>query len=527
MKSTHFLKALSLSVAALALNAGTAHASTVGIYGGGSTLAYLIYDTMGQCVGVQNAGTPGAGPNNPGGTVAMNPDTANATTLGCASPLDTAHEYLFTATGSGAGLSALIANSATTSGTKTGTLAVDSTNGFGAYPYPSWQLTFSDAPLETLDALGSATTYLADYTTALKAKRGQVWQIPVTAVPVGLPYNLPSATFGTTFYGAAASTVPVSNGVGGPSANVPKFDLSTDMVCYIWTQKDHKGNPVAGTYTWDNPIFYGAKKATKAAPISNMDSNLVQSSVTGLPIQPIARSDASGTTYLFTLWLSKNCKGATPTNGFSTPATLVTWPSFVLATGNGGGDLVNKVKALNGAIGYSTPDGILPAKAGTVPAAFLAVPKAKVTDNPPIFLYPNPQSALLAETGITVPTKITAKSWGTTLTKKFFKAAAVNAGYSITGLTYMMGYTCYVNDTTNDEYTGVKNLVSFLADPKTSTLLTNNGFAPLSATNYTSEVGTVLANITGVSATPVVSGKKTITGPKACKLFTTDAHDYQ
>ena len=512
MKSTHFLKALSLSVAALALNAGTAHASTVGIYGGGGTLSYLIYDTMGQCVGVQNSGS--------------NADTLKATALGCTSPLDTAHEYLFTATGSGAGLAALVGNTATTAATKAGTVATDLGNGLGAYPYPSWQLTFSDAPLETLDAIGSANTYLADYTNTLKTKRGVAWQIPVTAVPVGLPYNLPSASFGTTFYGAAVSSVTVQNGVGGPSATISKLDLSTDAVCYIWTQKDHKGNAVAGTYTWDNAILYGAKKATKAAPITNIDSNLVQSSVTGLPIQPIARLDASGTTYLFTLWLSKNCKGYTPA-GYSVPATLVTYPSFVLGTGNGGGDLVNKVKALNGAIGYSTPDGILPAKAGTVPAAFIAVPKTKVKDFPPTFLYPNPQGALLAETGISVPTKITAKSWGTTLTKKFFKAAAVNAGYSITGLTYMMGYTCYVNDSGNDEFTGVKNLVSFLADPKTSTLLTNNGFAPLSAANYTSEVGTVLANLAGVSATPIVSGKKTITGPKACKLFTTDAHDYQ
>lgn len=511
MKSTHFLKALSLSVAALALNAGTAHASTVGIYGGGSTLAYLIYDTMGQCVGVQNSGS--------------NPDTAKATALGCTTPLNSAYEYLFTATGSGAGLAALVANTATTSATKSGTVAIDAGNGFGAYPYPSWQLTFSDAPLETLDNIGSTTTYLADYITALKTKRGQAWQVPVSAVPVGLPFNLPSATFGTTFYGAAVSSVTVSNSAT-VSATVPKLDLSTDMVCYIWTQKDHKGNAVSGTYTWDNPIFYGAKSSAKTPKITNYDSNLVASSVTGLAIQPVKRSDASGTTYLFTLWLSKNCKGYT-TAGYSTPATLVTFPSFITLTGNGGGALVGTVQANNGAIGYSTPDALLPAKSTGAPAAFLAAGKSKVTDAAPTFLYPTPANTVLAETGVTVPTKITAKAWGTSLTKKFFKAATVNTGYAITGLTYAMGYTCYVNDSAKDEYTGVKSFVNFLSDAKTSTLLTNNGFAPLTAANYTSEVGTVVANLTGVSATPVVSGKKTITGPKACKLFTTDAHDYQ
>jgi hypothetical protein len=68
--------------------------------------------------------------------------------------------------------------------------------------------------------------------------------------------------------------------------------------------------------------------------------------------------------------------------------------------------------------------------------------------------------------------------------------------------------------------------VNFLGTATASTVLTNSGFAPLSSTNYASEIATVTANLTGVSATPIVSGKKTITGPKACKQFTTDPHDY-
>lgn len=504
------LRFLAFSTAAIALHSAPALASVTAIYGGGATMTYAAEDVFGQCVGVPNSGS--------------NPDTAKALAAGCTAPVNPSYEYLLSAVSSGPALDAFIANTASTTATKGGTVATDAGNGFGAYPYPSWQFSFSEAPLDSLTSLGATTTYLSAYTTSLKAKRGQPWQIPVAAIPVAIAYRLPTAQFGTTFYGSAVSSVTVSNSAS-VSATVTKLDLSTDALCYIWTQANAKGSAVSGTYTWDNPIFYGT---TAKGKITNYDSNLVQSSVAGLAIKPVVRSDAAGATYLFALWLSKNCKGYS-TAGYSVPAASVTFPSFVTAVGlagNGTSGQLSLITANNGAVGYITPDTVLPAKAGGLPAAFLLAGKSKVTDTAPLFEYPTPANTLTAETGIAVPTKVTAKPWGAKLEKTFFKAAKVNSGYPITGLTYIIGYTCYVNDSSKNELVGVQAYLNFLGTTTASSVLTNSGFAPLTQANYTSEIATVNADLTGVSATPVVSGKKTLNGPKACKQFTTDAHDY-
>jgi len=532
MKTTQFgLKALSLSVAAIALHAGAAQAGTVGIYGGGSTLSYTVDDVIGQCVGVQNSGSP-----------ITNPDSAKATATVCGgtAPLNSSYEYLLSGTGSGAALTALTTNTPTTAAAKSGEAYIDSANGFGAYPYPSWQLSFSDAPLDSPDPAtvtgvvpgstatqsATGTSYLAEYTSTLKSYRGQLWQIPVTATPIALPYHLPNASFGTGFYASSVPSVTVSNSAT-VSATVPVLDLSTDMVCYIWTQHTSgaKGIKVPGNYTWDNAIFTGVK--TASGVIKSFDSNLISSSVTGVPIQPVVRSDASGTTYLFTLWLSQHCQAGYAAAGYSTPATLVTWPSFVTAdglTGNGGGGLSTTVLANNGAIGYITPDTILPAKSGANPAAFvLAGPDtpATVGQTSPSFLYPNGQNTSLAESGVSLPTGILATSWGTKLNTKFFLAAAKDYGYPITGLTYVMGYTCYDDDTTNNTYAGVEAYLNELATVAGGSLFKNNGFAPLTSADYASAVTIVEKDLKGVLAVGVVNKKGVVTaaGPAACNEF--------
>ena len=546
--STISLKALSLSVAALALNAGVAHASTIGIYGGGSTLSYVLDDQVGQCVGLNNATY----------------SSDKATGLTCTN--NAAYEYLFAGQGSGSALIAL-----TTNFNSVGQNAVenppggspgyaknyhDTATGLGPLTstttpgYPSWELSFSDAPFDTLDPISlSGLTFAAEYApsstqitnayfpsgfVSLAKYRGAIWQIPVTATPVALPYNLPSAAFGSGFYDSnATATVTTGSGSSTHTGTVTELDLSTDMVCYIWTQNNAKGTlttATAGTYTWDNAIFSG--KTVKSGTITNVsafDSNLIKANVAGLAIQPLMRPDASGTTYLFTLWLSKNCKNYT-TAGWGAPSVLPTHPTFVALSGSGSGGMQNSVKGLSGSIGYLTPDKVAPVS-GTIPAAFVQIPNNIPTgSNKSSFLYPTSGNTALAETGVALPTAITATKWGTALNKAFFKQAAANNGYAIVGLTYVMGYSCYDNDSTNNEFDGVQQYLNYLGTADFQTLALGQGFAPLTQAQYQSAVALVEASMHGVSATPIPAKTKTgkpTTGPTACPLFTTAAQDYQ
>jgi ABC-type phosphate transport system substrate-binding protein len=512
MNAHNALKAaLSLSVAAVALNAGAAHASNTFIFGGGSTLAYELYDTAGQCVGVQNPTETSS---------ASYYDVGNAQTVaGCTTPINGAYEYLFTGAGSGQALQAFTNNNPAAQ-TSSKYNATDSTNGVSSLPYPSFQLAFSDAPLDTPDTVDfpfSATVTPANftqtYTTNVTAKRGAAWEIPTTATSVALGYDLPSATFGSGFYGTTAATATVYNGTATAPINstvVNQLDLSVDMVCYIWTGYDSKGALISGTSTngatsttpptsagsWSDAIFYGTKSTAKTPKPTSFDSNLVQSSVAGLPIKPYHRSDASGTTYLFTLWLKNNCKGYAAA-GYSTPAVQVTWPSWISSyIASGTGAMGTTLATTAGAIGYISTDTIVPAvtpASGKGPvAAFLVIPKTKAAKaTQASFLYPNPVNTAAAESGVSLPTSLTLTKWGTILNKKFFKNAAKTSGYPITGLTYVMGYSCYNNATSDNTLAGVEALLNYFTTPGYQTIAKTFGFAPLTQAQYTSAVSLI------------------------------------
>ena len=563
MKNSSFLKALSLSVAALALNVGTAHALTP-IYGGGSTLSYNVDDIIGQCAGTQNSSYTGG-------------NKAIATAAGCTAPVNSAFEYLFAGTGSGAALSALVTETSTTAAASGN--PQDTGNNF-TYPYASWELSFSDAPLDSADVASTVTPaaaltaakFLDEYNASFGAKtykpatgplagttviggggRGAAWQIPVMAVPVAIPYHLPSATFGNTIANmpAGSATAVVSNSLGtisGPSATVSVLQLSTDQMCYIWTQHDSKGKAVTGSYTWDNPIFTGS--ATASGTIIKYDANIAPASVAGVAITPVHRLDASGTTYLFTLWLKNNCKGYA-TAGYSSPAVYVSWPSYVTtASTSGSGGMIASVNAVNGGIGYVTPDNVAPTSGKTTPAAFLLAPNA-VFAHSSQFVYPGTAGVISAESGVSLPASVSATNtatWGAALNKKFFASANTNGGYPITGLTYVMGYTCYVTGSSNDEFNGVKNYINQLSSAAAASTMVSKGFAPLTSGQYLQEVSLVSTQLTGVTvgslgaalaAKPPASygvdakghkfanGTVVVAGPKACPSFTSNTLNYK
>ncbi len=543
MKSSNFLKALSLSVATIALSAGTAHAGVTNIYTGGSTLSANGDDIIGQCVGVQNTTNDATNAGLASGTYACHP----------ASP---ASQYFVAGIGSGGALASFV-NNTVLPASKTpapGTLVTDTTvTPNTVYPWTGLQIAFSDAPLDTPDAAGSATTYLNDYTTQnTAAKRGSAWQVPIAAAPIALPYYLPSVLFGTSFYASIGSTATVSNSPT-VSSTVTQLDLTTDMVCYIWTNATAKGAAVSGSRTWDNPIFTGTHAvavAPKVGKITAYDSNLVASSVAGLAITPVRRLDGSGTTYIFTQWLSKNCMNYTAA-GYSAPATNVTWPTFVTVTGSGSTGLLNSVKNASGSIGYITPEAISPAKGPSItqivtpavvtggvvttpavygsalPSAFLLTAGNKVSGSSPTFLYPTPTNATAAETGIVLPTKLTPTAWGTKLGLKFFKKAAKNKGYPIVGLTYAIGYSCYSNASTNDTYTGVKNYMDFLGTATAKSIITDQGLAPMpSYSSIVSLLNTASAKSTVAGLTAIANPATAIgtAAPKTCPNISTSTN---
>ncbi len=541
------LKGLSLSVAAFALNGAAAHASTVPIFGGGSTLAYALYDTAGQCVGAQNSLEV---------STAAYYDVGTAQTVaGCTATAAAAsgYEYLFTGAGSGQALQALANNapSAMTTQKYNDSDVINSTT--YAPPYPSFQLAFSDAPLDTPDTVDnafSATVTPADftqvYTTNASAKRGAAWEIPTTATAVALGYDLPSASFGSGFYGTTAATATVYNGTASAPINptvVSQLDLSLDMVCYIWTGYDAKGQFILGTSTngasstslptsagqWSDSIFYGAKTRAASPKPTSFDSNLIQSSVAGLAIKPYHRTDASGTTYLFTLWLKKNCKGYAAA-GYSAPAVNVSWPSWISAYGVSGTAAMGTTLATTpGAIGYISPDTIVPAVSpgsGKGPtAAFLIVPKTKVSKaTMASFLYPNTINTLASESGVSLPSSLTLAKWGTILNKRFFNNSAKTLGYPIVGLTYVMGYSCYSNASggaVGDTYDGVKGLLNFMETANYQLVAKTLGFAPLTQAQYASAVGLVETAPKKGSLPGLTPGASS---PRSCAAFSSSAN---
>jgi ABC-type phosphate transport system substrate-binding protein len=540
-------KALSLSVAAVALNLGAAHASTVPIFGGGSTEAYELYDTAGQCVGVQNSTETAS---------AIYDDVDNARSLGCTTPLSTGYEYLFDGADSGQALQAFTSNDPTritrSNYNVFDTVGVPSVT---SLPYPSLQLAFSDAPLDTPDTLDnpfSSSITPADftqiYTSNVSDRRGAAWEIPTTAMAVALGYDLPTTSFvssgtsysgvqfGNGFYGTTQATATVYNGSATAPINptvVTQLDLSVNMVCYIWTGYDSLGELVVGTSSngatattppisagsWSDAVFYGAYSTSATPKPIKFDSNLVQSSVSGLPIKPYHRTDASGSTYLFTLWLQHNCKGYAAA-GYSVPAVTVTWPSWMpdsIYGVSGTAAMGTTLASTPGAIGYISTQMIVPAvspTSGKGPiAAFLLVPKTRVYKSTMAdFLYPNTVNTMTSETGAALPATLTLSKWGTMLNKRFFKSAARNSGYAITGLSYVLGYSCYSNASNNDTYDGVKAFLNFMTTSNYQTLADTLGFAPLKQSQYASIVGMVetaprraaLAGLTPGSSSPKI-----------------------
>jgi ABC-type phosphate transport system substrate-binding protein len=338
--------AATLAAAGFALYGGDALAANANpIYGGGGTLSEPSIRLWMDCAATPLTADPANYP-------ASANFTANCTTT---KGVYSTFKYYLTATGSGAGLVALLTETSpsalssngngpgTTAGgttataynSPTDTTSVIPTGQPTAYPYGFWDITDSDAPANSPSPMpGSSTTVNGDYNIGgfgpngfnTKQNRGALWGVPVAATPVTIPYNPTNMNF---------VILP-----GSTDHEDHKLQLSKDALCYIYTKADSNGQVVPGAYDWSNPIFisnnfgqtaqgpgvtnpntgnpeinplplnavYTYNAHTKVYTVTSQFSvtpNATQGNAN--PIIPFARSDDSGTSYLMTLWLEGNC----------------------------------------------------------------------------------------------------------------------------------------------------------------------------------------------------------------------------
>ena len=142
-------------------------------------------------------------------------------------------------------------------------------------------------------------------------------------------------------------------------------------------------------------IFQGTIKTWNDPAIKALNSGV---SLPSTPITIAVRSDSSGTTQNFTLFLQKAVGGAWTLGSSST----IKWPSAARA-GNGNGGVAQIIKSTPGAIGY--------VDYATAKASALSF--ASVKNSSGDFVAPSPASASASAAGVTVAPNLTFHAvWG-------------------------------------------------------------------------------------------------------------------
>jgi ABC-type phosphate transport system substrate-binding protein len=496
LKGAGALAVLTVVLAANLASVDAAHATgPTPIYGGGGQNHTPLLRAWGDC-----AGTPVTGQ-----TLDV-----NCTNAGVYS----AYEYLWAGVNAGQGITSFLNESAPSASVVPSVSPYqDTARGF-TYPYAKWHITNSDAPLDTLSTVTTGITALKDYQNTVlqdgftdQKKRGAPWQYPFAVTPIDVIFNK------TNFDNLQLTPAPTDG-------EEVKLQLSRDAICFIYTKHTAKGAVVSGAYDWSNPIF----------KVGNNNALLLKGSET-LPIVAYHRPDAAGQTYVFALYLQKTCKSYA-SEGYSTPAVTITWPSYVLpAPQSGSGGIVKSVNAQAGAIAYVGPSYAEPVlQPGT---GVSTAPSAYVQTNFSTTQYVAPSGAAVQASmaDIAPPNSATAVGgWGASLDQKFFKASA-SGGYPIVGLAYLIGYQCYADAAT---VTGIQDLVRFYTQPptggSTSTeadlMLAEKGFVSLAFDKTTNSAGNtfpkaVYAALTSGAFKIVAVDKK---APTQCPKYFSDNH---
>jgi phosphate transport system substrate-binding protein len=313
------------------------------IYGGGSTLASLLYRQEMDYYGV-----------------AMPPDPQGASN---GLPVNKSFQYYYGGIGSGGGRGSFLAQSPSTITPQS--TPIYCPNGVTTcWPYPSWEYTGSDAIFSSAEigCYDSGCASEDGYTNIAAALpvRGQYIQVPSVSTDITIPYN------------------PSGQTVGSSGLN-----LDRNVYCGIWE---------GAITSWADP---GITADNGGHQVSTQS------------ITRVVRSDSSGTTALLTNHLLTVCVGlANPAYDWTggTGGT-VTWPNNtgnVLAE-SGSSGVVTGVGSTSGAIGYVGPSFVAPIVSGGLPTSNLQ-DQYQVTNNKLKFVAPSVTTTLNAFKGINPPT---------------------------------------------------------------------------------------------------------------------------
>jgi phosphate transport system substrate-binding protein len=194
-------------------------------------------------------------------------------------------------------------------------------------------------------------------------------------------------------------------------------------------------------------IFSGKITSWNNPAITALNSGV---SLPSTPITIAVRSDSSGTTQNFSLYLEKAAASAWTLGSSST----IKWPGTARA-GNGNGGVAQIIKSTPGAIGYVD---YADAKASSLTFA-------SIKNSSGNYVAPSPQSASAAGTGITIEPNLTFH--------------AVNSSEPTAyPITYQSWVLVYETQSSTNDAAMLKAYIGYLIGPGQS-LLTNLGYAPL------------------------------------------------
>jgi phosphate transport system substrate-binding protein len=250
---------------------------------------------------------------------------------------------------------------------------------------------------------------------------------------------------GVTNYAGSDSPIPSSEEASFKGKTVLYFPVFLGPITVSYNLSGVSNLKLDATVLAD--IFQGKITSWNNSAITALNPGV---SLPSTPITAAVRSDSSGTTQNFSLYLEK-AAGSTWTLGSS---STIKWPSAARA-GNGNPGVAQIIKSTPGAIGY--------VDYADAKASGLAY--ASIKNSSGNYIAPSPQASSVAGDGITVASNLT--------------FAAVNSteaqGYPITYQSWVLVYATQPN--ANDAAM-LKAYVGYLIGAGQQ-LLSNLGYAPL------------------------------------------------
>ena len=290
--------------------------------------------------------------------------------------------------------------------------------------------TTTTTPLPIVPLNGAGATFPAPLYTKWFDEYNKITGIKINYQAVGSGAGINQITAGTVDFGASDgimtdAQITAAQAAGGPILHIPMtigpVAIAYDLPTLGNYQLKLTGTVLANIYLktvtyWDDPSITALNPGQYLPHVS---------------IAVVHRSDSSGTTYIFTNYLSKvSTDWATKVGN----ATAVNWPGDIGGAGSAG--VAGQVKQINGAIGY-------------VELAYAIqnnIPYALLQNSSGSYISPSLDSASKAAEGVTLPDDM----------KVMITNSPNAAAYPIVGFTWILAY---VNQTDKAKGTELVNML--------------------------------------------------------------------